>query len=470
MRPSAQALKNAVAMKNKRKKTLFIAISLFLVLVISGCSCKKPPQNQYNLKLEVWGILDDRDALLPIINNYRQTHPAVTTVEYKKFSSDTYKKELLDALASGQGPDIFVIQNSWLPQFKDKIVPAPVIDGVVNEQEFRQDFVDVVADDFVKDGQIYATPLSVNTLGLFYNKDLFNQAGIVAPPKDWNQFIDDVRKLTKLDDFGQITQSGAAIGTAYNINRSTDILTLLMFQNGTTMSDDAGRASFDQSVNVNGQNISPGENALNFYTQFAKLKSFNYCWNASLHYSIDTFSEGTVAMMFNYPWHISTVKNKNPKLNFAVAPVPQFEGGFKANFANYWGYAVAKNKSTDNVSVVSADMDKNTLRQQEAWKFLTYLTIKPDAKNGTDSSSFDPAAEYAKKTKSPAARRDLIEIQKSDPEIGVFATDNLIAKSWQQKDSDSTESIFAEMIESVVKGETTVSEAIRTAKHRVNNL
>jgi len=469
--------------KNKiGKKTLLLGLIFFGIFVISGCGCKKAQPKQYKLSLEIWGTFDDRDNLAEIIANYRKINPAVTNIEYKKLTPDTYKQELLDALASGQGPDIFLLNSAWIPQFKDKTIPAPNAQGIVNEQRFRDNFVDVAINDFVEEGEIYAVPLSMNSLGLFYNKDLFNQAGIVSPPKNWNKFIDDVRLLTKLDEFGNITQSGAAIGTVYNINRSTDVLNLLMFQTGTEMTSSAGNAVFGKWKSVGDQKFSPGESALNFYTQFAKLKSLNYCWNSSLHYSLDAFSEGTVAMMFNYSWHLKTIRDKNPKLNFAVSPVPQFENSAKVNFASYWGYAVAKNKIAESFEGISG-LDKNAIRAEEAWKFLTYLTVKPDGNLVADSSSganlgvkqtvdlnFDPAEKYAEKSQSPSARRDIIEKQKNDPEIGVFAVDNLIAKSWKQKDSQAVEIIFAEMIESVVKGQTTVTDAIHSAEQRVNTL
>jgi ABC-type glycerol-3-phosphate transport system substrate-binding protein len=340
----------------------------------------------------------------------------------------------------------------------------------------------VTAADFIDEGKVYAAPLSVETLGLYYNKDLFNQAGITSPPTNWNEFIDDVRKLTKVNAVGEITTAGAAIGTAYNINRSTDILNLLMLQNGTNMTNDSGRISFDNSITADGKTIYPGENALNFYTQFASAGSGNYTWNPSTHYSIDAFSEGTVAMMFNYSWHMSTIAEKSPKLNFSVVPVPQFENSPRVNYANYWAFAVAKNKipvSRPYGASSSASSVSNDTRVAQAWLFLTYLTTKPDGtfQVSTDSSpgrvadpNFDPAKSYLADTGEPAARRDLIEIQKSDPKIGVFAADNLIARSWRQPEAESMEAIFAEMIDQVNRGQETVSEAIKTAARRAQVL
>ena len=465
-------------MKHKAK---IIAAFLLVagILTISGCGCKKTSPHKYDLSLEIWGSMDSRDALNEIFDSYKKLNPNITSITYKKIATDTYKKELVDALASGQGPDIFLMNNTWLPSFKDKIVEAPVDQSVLDEQKFRSNFVDVVANDFIDNGKMYAVPLSVNSLGLYYNKDLFNEAGITAPPTDWNQFIDDVRKLTRVDSTGEIVRSGAAIGTAYNINRSTDILNLIMLQNGTNMIDERGRVGFNGSATLNDKTVFPGEDAFNFYTQFATSSSPNYTWNPSQHYSIDAFSEGHTAMMFNYSWHMATVLDKSPKLNFAVASVPQFSGTPKVNFANYWAFGVAKNK-IPNVSKNSATPVSNDVRVAEAWRFLTYLTTKPDGTfvastsstglGKTFSADFDPAKNYLEHTGEPSARRDIIETQKNDPQIGVFAADNLIDKSWKESDPESIESIFAEMIDRVNKGQSSVSDALKTAAMRIQNL
>lgn len=454
------------------KKISFGVVAAFAVvatLTLSGCGFKKTNPNQYKMKLEIWGLFDDRDAFNDLIENYKKLNPNMVEVEYKKLMPDTYKKDVIEALASGQGPDIFLIQNTWAPSFADKIVPAPA--EILNEKTFRDNFVDVVAADFLNQGSIYAVPLSADSLALYYNKDLFNQAGLTAPPRDWSGFVENSKLLTKTNNFGEIIQSGVAMGTSANINRAADIVGLLMFQAKAEMVEvQSGRAKFDQTVEGN----VPGENALNFYAQFAKSSSATYSWNSGMHYSLDAFAEGTLAMMLNYSWHMNTIASKAPKLNFAAAPVPQL-GDEKITFANYWGYAVAKNKSAVDLRAQSRPLTNDT-RVKEAWKFLNYLTVKPDknalqkmaeGKKGIDLN-FDPAINYLQKTGKPAARKDVIEMQKNDPKIGVFAESNLVAKSWYQEDPDAVEGIFTEMIDKVNRGQFSVADALKNAAEKVS--
>lgn len=455
-------------MKAGVKKIFFLGLVLIFGLTLSGCGCKEKVVS-YKVDLEIWGVADDSDTYDEIFSHYRKLNKNVGQIVYKKKNLSTYKTELIDAMASGKGPDIILIHNTWLVGFSDKIVPAPK--EILNEQRYRKNFVDVCVADFVDKGEIFAVPLTVNSLALYYNKDLFNVAGITTPPKTWEEFEEAVVKLTRVDGFGEITQSGAAMGTAYNINRSTDIVSLLMFQSNVEMGNGSGGAAFADKAGA--------RSALDFYTQFARTNSANYTWNPRMHYSSDAFSEGTLGMMINYSWQIPTIKSKAPKLNFAIADVPQFSQIAPANYANYWAYAVVGNKQIVNEGK-SAPVTQE-IRVKEAWKFLTYLTTKGEALPETEQKTvgglgqtfdpnFDPTENYLKKTKQPAARRDLVENQKSDPELAPFAYGNLIAKSWKQSDPVAIEAILAEMIDQVNKGAANVSEALSRASSRINGL
>lgn len=470
-------------MRTKTKKFGILILILFAVVTFSGFGCKEKSVS-YDMTLEVWGIFDDSDAFTEILNAYRDVNPNVKDIRYRKFTPESYKKDLLDALASGEGPDVFMIHNTWLPSFQDKIVAAP--DTLVGEQEFRANFVDVAANDFLRESAVYAVPLSVDALALYYNRDLLNAAGIVTPPTTWEEFNDAVKKLTRVDQFGNITQSGAAIGTAYNVNRSTDLLSALMLQGGAVMTDrDRIRATFTDPVRVGSNTQTPGITALTFYTQFARSTSALYTWNKRQHYSLDAFYEGTTAMMVNYSWHYDTIRRKNEKLNFSVAPLPQIVQNQPVNYANYWGLAVAKNKTLPKFDSSTAQRNAipvtNEMRLFESWQFLRFLSLKHDGDQMTITSAatgaqkasalpFDPAENYLQKTKKPAARRDLLEKQKKDPVIGPFAAGNLIAKSWYQVDPEAAEAILAEAIDAVNNGAAEAQEALSVAQNRISQL
>jgi len=457
--------RNNTVMRFKRLSLLFLALVL-----LSGCG--EPATTPYTVRLEVWGVFDDSEVLRDIFNDYKKLNPYVKEISYRKLSPETYKADLLDALASGNGPDIFMVRNAWQEAFDDKVVPAP--GPLVSLKEVQDAFVDVVAQDFVTpDGTVLALPLSVDSLALYYNKDLFNAAGITAPPATWEELLALVQPLTTIDLYGNITRAAASLGTGDNINRSADLLLTLMLQQGETLSRDG----FSGSAGA-GQ-------AFGFYHQFAKLDSPYYTWSPREHYSIDAFVEGTLAMTVNYSYHYATFRQKNAKLNFAVAPLPQFAGKQPVNFANYWGFAVAKNKTFVPDTNSRAPLPPDTYqeaRTHESWQLIRYLTMPHaggvmtlyNALSKTPQEitlGSDPARQYLEKTGKPAARRDLVREQQGDVALDPFARGNLIAKSWRPGNNvEATETLLVDAINAVNRGERTTDEALSVFSTRFKQL
>jgi len=448
---------------NKKIFSIFFLLILFsFSLIFSGCLKEKP--KAYNLSLEVWGIFDDSDVFYEINKQYRDANPQIKNIKYKKISGDieTYEKDLTDAIASGNGPDIIFFGNNWLAEHKNKIVPLP--DSEKYLSSFQENFVDVAKEDFVEENQIYSMPLYCDTLALFYNKDLFNQSGLTSPPKTWGKMLDYVDYLTRMDSDGNILQSAIALGRSKNpggINRSTDILTLMMMQEGIEMFDKKSRR---ETFSGNRKSI----DVLNFYTQFALAGSRAYTWNSNMDHSIDSFKSGKTAMMINYSYWKNRLKEESPKLNFETATVPQQNLDQKINFSNYWGLAVIKNKVLKPLKEGGEINYTQQDRINEAWKYIQYVTTDPK-KNGLNYA-FDPTEKYLGNTNKPSARRDLIEKQKSDPYIGDFAVQALTAKSWSQPKALEVEEILIEMIDEAVSGIKTPREALSSAGSKINNL
>jgi hypothetical protein len=94
-----------------------------------------------------------------------------------------------------------------------------------------------------------------------------------------------------------------------------------------------------------------------------------------------------------------------------------------------------------------------------------------DKKNpNPDKDEFDPTKDYLEKTKKPAARRDFVEMQKTDVKYGVFAQGNLIAKNWYQIAPDEIEALFSQVITKINKGEVEVYDAMKTASAAVTQM
>lgn len=410
----------------KNQLLIFGAIALVAVGLIFAFifGRKEPPAAQIEGDILVWGVFDDSDVMSGLINKFNQSYPRIK-ITYQKKSVDTYEGDLINALAAGKGPDIFYFHNTWLPKHIDKLEPASDADMTISD--FRDNFVDVASQDFISDDKIYALPLYADTLALFYNKDIFNTVGIANPPSTWEGLVSLVPSLTQKDESGNITRSAIAIGTAKNVNRSTDILSLLMLQSGTQMTESqSGRASFNRETFSGSVKYPSGQQALEFYTNFASPKKQVYTWNNQIGYSIDSFLEGKTAMMINYSYQIQNILAKAPHLRFGISLMLQPKGVQQnVNYANYWGLAVSKTAKAPDI----------------AWGFASYLTQK------------DQAQIYLTTTSKPTARRDLVDYQRQESkELAIFAQQALSAYSWKQPDSVAVEKILGDMIESTVSG------------------
>lgn len=438
-------------------RTATLVASLLAPVILAACGA--PPTEP--TKVVWWSVFDDPGSFGELLKEYGDANNLDVELVPKSFN--TYEQELVDALAAGRGPDIMSFHNTWLPEHIELLTPLPVAEDYASLEddgqrqaledraaelpglrEYVDTYVDTVPADFVSDGRIYAMPEYVDSLALYYNEDLLASAGIVEPPRTWTEFSRDAAALTRLDDQGRVLRAGAAVGSARNINRSTDILTTLMLQNGAAAVDSTLQfAAFNRALQrADGTEANPGLDALEFYTDFANPTTPSYSWSLDqdVWYSLDSFAAGDVAMMINYSHQVPEVQAANAKLNFKVAPLPQRDDAtFDITYANYWGLAVSR---TSPVAL-------------EAWELINFLQRD------------DNVLAYLQATQRPPAKRSLIPAFENDLNLGVFADQAAVARSAYSPDLNLTETVFAAAIDDVNLGRRSAADALNVAASQV---
>ncbi|MFH1598218.1 MAG: extracellular solute-binding protein [Patescibacteria group bacterium] len=462
------------------KKKLIIPLAIVVVLLgvlLMWTGCKRPetiPADKLAPKtLTFWGVWDDSEDFDAVIKDYEAEYGNID-IEYRKLKAEEYEDLLFRAWSAGEGPDIFMVHNSWMREYQTFLAPMPettrmarfsLTKNLFGKEErqismetitfprvsdVKNMFVDVVSQDVVIEDQIYGLPLSVDTLALYYNRDLLSSENIFLPPTIWEEFSKEmVPQLTKQDEQGNIVQSGAALGTNNNIDRAVDVLALLMLQNGTLMINEARKdVAFANEVN----DYNAGLGALEFYTDFASPAKIAYSWNQSMPDALETFVQGQLAFMFGYSYHISSIEQRGTRLNYGIAPMlhinpdgtdknPTGVGRKTINMANYW------------VLGVHTESDY----PEESWSFINFI-----------ASQEEEAEKYLEKTSKPGALVQVLNTQKNDPVLEVFANQALSAQSWYTGyDAVATEGYFKDMIDSVILGRSTSLEAITLAAEQV---
>ncbi len=435
-------------LKFTQQQIIIIAIGAVVVIGLGALFIfngqKKSSSTVQAVDLSVWGT-DDKTAFNNLIAYYGQYNSA-TKITYTQIAPADYGNELLRAFAEGNGPDIFEIGNRAVPKWQSVLAPLPAAYySQFGPLQMENDFPSVVMSDFVASStattsSIYGLPLSIDTLTMFYNKDLFDSAGIATPPATWDDFETDIQKLRTLGTGGQITQAAAALGgSETSIPEAPDILSLLMLQNGTQMvSNDLSAAKFA------GDSTSAGVAAFNFYLQFANAASPYYTWSDTLGNDVQSFVNKQVAIIFGYHDTLNTIRAKAPFMNVGIAAVPQPKGATVAiSYPRYTGLVVYKGSS----SVIGA------------WQFILALTTY---ENGEKI--------YTDATGNPPALRSLIAADANDPNLSIFTKQALTARSWYEIDDSAIDGIFNTAIENALNGSATTLQALEQAQSSVGSL
>ena len=323
-------------MPNFRKVLLLVGLFIF-VLVLSGCQLIGGKDKEKTVTLKYWGLWEQAPTINTLISEYKKIKPNVT-ISYEKKSPQQYRESITTQIDAGKGPDIFRFHNTWVPMLKDQLAPVPA--GILSASDFKKNFYPTVFFDLRNSNKEFVgIPLEIDGLALFWNVDIFKAVGLTSPPATWIELENNAKLLTVRDASGKIRTAGSAMGVATNVDHFSDILGLMILQNGGDPKNPSDKKSQD---------------AIEYYLKFAKGEG--RVWDELMPASTTAFAGGNLAMYFGPSWRAIEFKNLNPTLNFKVAPVPQLPGG-KVAWASYW------------VEGVSAQSPNS----KEAWEFVKFL-------------------------------------------------------------------------------------------------
>ena len=426
---------------------VFALCGLGIILAVLIFSGKIPLGEKSAQKITgtitIWGELP-RDAVGPMIEVVRKTYKEVT-VNYEEKDSETFQSEFIEALASGNGPDLVIITPSDIVQNKNKLFPIPYTS--LPEATFRETFIDSGAV-YLADTGVLAFPVVVDPLVMYYNKDMLSSAFKVRPPETWDEVIALNKIITQKDDAGRLFVETVALGTFDNIVNAKDLIALLIFQAGNKMVDYDSATKKYISVFAQGSGgVYPVAQAIDFYTSFANsTNSDRYSWTPTLPKDKNQFLAGNLAMYFGYASEIVEIREKNPNLNFDIALMPQRTSSpTKMTFGTISGVAIVKASKNVPVALLVAQQ----LVTKEA--LTAYLT-------------FDPTA--------VPARKDMISpaVTQEDARKALIYKSAIISRTWADPDARQTTALFKRMIDQINAGTTRSEEIISPGQSLLSSI
>ena len=381
---------------------ILIVVVLLLVLAGAGFLAFKLFGSLGSLNsnnITWWGLWEPETVVKPLIDDYQKDHPNVK-ITYVQQSPREYRERLQTALSQSKGPDIFRIHNSWVPMFRSDLSPVPV--SVFTAQSFDSTFYPAARADLKVGANYAAIPLMYDGLAMFVNDDLLKSTGLPVP-QTWDDLRVVAQAMTKCDTSdgtcaagAKILQSGAALGTADNVDHWQDILATLMLQNNVNLIAPAGKSA---------------EDALSYYTIFVRE---DHMWDSTLPASTFQFAAGKVGIYFGPSWRIFEILAQNPQLKFSTHPLPQLpvdptRGEQPAAWATYWAEAV----------------NKKSAHAASAWDFLKFLSTPESLQK-----LYQNAAASGRSFGEIYPRTDMADSLKDSPYVAAFIQQAPIARSW----------------------------------------
>ncbi|WP_339317244.1 sugar ABC transporter substrate-binding protein [Paenibacillus sp. FSL R10-2734] len=302
--------------------TMLMVFMLLIGSVLSGCGGNSSntendsssstgnavSDKKVELTLTMWGSEEDKKVMEQRLEIANKTNPNIK-VNVLLVAGD-YDQKVQTMIAGGTPPDIMMIaENYQVYASKNQIIP---LDDLIasNNVDMKERYSDDIASIMNYDGKQYGMLDRAGAMVVFYNKDLFDKAGVAYPSGEWTQkdMLDAAQKLT-------VKEGDKTVQWGYYPGSWWPQWMQLVYQNGGSLFDDSNKPTFDtQEV----------RDAL----QLLNDMSFKYGTSPTPVEIADMgnigadplFAQGKIAMETTGFWNIGSL-SKVEGINWEIAPV-----------------------------------------------------------------------------------------------------------------------------------------------------
>ena len=288
-------------------KKLFLKSALALSLGLSASGHAATELTMY-YPVAVGGPLTQ--VVDGIVGNFMEENPDIKVNAIYAGNYNDARIKALAALKSGEPAQLSVMFSIDIYELieQDAIVAFDDIVSTPEEEEWLGSFYPSLMENGTTGGKTWGIPFQRSTIVMYYNKDLFREAGLDPenPPATWDEYVDAAKKLTKADG----SQWGAMIpSTGYPYW----MFGALAMQNDQVLMNGAGDTTyFDAPATVE---------ALEFWKSLGSEHKVMPEGTIEWGTLRQNFLEGKTAMMWHSTGNLTTVKNK-ANFDFGVAMLP----------------------------------------------------------------------------------------------------------------------------------------------------
>ncbi|MFC1745518.1 ABC transporter substrate-binding protein [Candidatus Riflebacteria bacterium] len=425
-------------MRVPNRQNKLILINFFLLIFCSlslqsVCSKDKPIEVIYwrhNNPPEI-------DAMKKLIERFHVLHKEIK-ITLRTFPYAAYTTKVVATIATGEGPDIINIHNSWAYGYIKGGLIVPIPEEILAGKTLKKDFFPILKS-FSQHGLYYGLPIGGSNLALFYNKRLFREVNLDAenPPKTWDELLKYGELLSKRETTTQkILRSGAAIGLPNGQGWNYFIEGVLRQAGVPIISSDHKRVMW---------NNADGAAALKWYMGFIKERKV---YSHLLPQPYDCFRLNLTAMMINGSWalgNLEKVLDDHAYKQIGIAPLPVSSKNIRATYGTLWGNCVTRTATEK--------------KQKAAWKFIKFITTYENMKY------------WARSTGEIPMRRVVLldeEFKNKDKKLIPFIEQMEYAHSSVKKDEKMYQGAITEALEQIIYNDMTPEKALNRAARTIN--
>ncbi len=330
----------------------------------------------------IWGDPAELKSQQAIVDSFHAANPRIT-VDVSVSDWDAYWDKVQTGLAGGAAPDVFAMDGPLFPDYQSRGVLLdlkPFIDR--DAYDLGQLTDQGVADFTTADGGQYGIPRDLNTIVLYYNKAMFDAAGLAYPDEswDWAKLVEVAHQLTKDENGdGTVDQWGFYTETTDMENYWSS----LVWQNGGDILAADGKTTALGTAQAAGgiqflQDLIWKEKVMAEPALFAETG--------------DAFEQGKAAMEANGSWLVPT--HTAAGIDLGVAPLPSGPAG-RFTSVNPTGAVVYVNSKAPDAAWEFVKYLASPAAQEQLMQLRASLPVSKEVLAGPYSTSFDGAKVFA---------------------------------------------------------------------------
>lgn len=340
------------------KRALVLFLIIFGFLAAPAFPRAKALAAEPEVTLEFWELSVGEELMRSLLDKFQSQNPGIR-VRFQQLSWDFGLDKVITSIAAGNPPDVVELGTDWVPQF----AASGVLQDITEETaSFKDQYL--LWDPVTYRGRVYGVPWLAGTRILFYNRDLFVQAGLDPnkPPATWDELL---RAAKAIEGLGpDIHGIGLHVAEAY---APWQQFLPFAWGNGAQILDESwSRSLVDQP---------PMVEAMKFYKS---LKPYALVERQPQINQL--FAEGKIGIQISGSWNFAVIPRMNPTLNYGVGllPKPAADRGTPASFAGGEMLVIMKNSKHREAALALA---KFLIQEEQAMTIVeAQRNIVPTAK------------------------------------------------------------------------------------------